>query len=178
MKKKKQKRLTGNQAAFINALISGLSQREAYKKAYNCTNAKDKSIDEKASRLLKEDHVWAKYTELLNQVRQQAEENAVISGERVVEELAAIAFSDIKNYLEYVPDETKPGRYLYRIKDISNEDTRAILTIKYDKAGNGMPILHSKIQALTKLLELYHPEIMHDDAGVKIMFEESEGYDE
>ena len=40
--------LTPKQEMFVQALIAGKSQREAYKEAYNATNMKDETIDVRA----------------------------------------------------------------------------------------------------------------------------------
>ena len=40
--------LTPKQEAFVQALIAGKSQREAYKEAYNAANMKDETIDVRA----------------------------------------------------------------------------------------------------------------------------------
>ena len=44
-------KLTNKQEAFVLALIEGKSQREAYRSAYKADRMKDKTVDEKASRL-------------------------------------------------------------------------------------------------------------------------------
>ena len=64
--------LTPKQEAFVQALIAGKSQREAYKEAYNATNMKDKTIDEKACVLFKTDKVRKRYEELLEEHKQKA----------------------------------------------------------------------------------------------------------
>ena len=64
--------LTPKQEAFVQALIAGKSQREAYKEAYNAANMKDKTIDEKACVLFKTDKVRKRYEELLEEHKQKA----------------------------------------------------------------------------------------------------------
>lgn len=56
--------LTPKQEKFVQALISGKSQRAAYKEAYNTANMKDETIDSKACLVLKNDKVRARYDEL------------------------------------------------------------------------------------------------------------------
>ena len=46
-------KLTVKQEKYVQGLFAGLSQREAYKQAYNCENMTDKTIDEKACKLSK-----------------------------------------------------------------------------------------------------------------------------
>ena len=63
--------LTVKQEIFVQRLIEGYSQREAYKFAYDCDNMKDETIDTRASRLLKECKVRARYEELKNELKQK-----------------------------------------------------------------------------------------------------------
>lgn len=57
-------KLTQKQEKFVQALISGKSQREAYKEAYNAANMKDSTVDSNACRLLNNSKVAARYNEL------------------------------------------------------------------------------------------------------------------
>ena len=57
-------KLTQKQEKFVQALISGKSQREAYKEAYNAANMKDTTIDKRACELLKNGKVAERYEEL------------------------------------------------------------------------------------------------------------------
>ena len=57
-------KLTQKQEKFVQALISGKSQREAYKEAYNAANMKDSTVDSNACRLLNNSKVAARYEEL------------------------------------------------------------------------------------------------------------------
>ena len=63
--------LTTKQEIFVQRLIEGYSQREAYKFAYDCENMKDETIDTRASRLFKECKVSARYEELKNELKQK-----------------------------------------------------------------------------------------------------------
>lgn len=58
--------LTLKQEKFVQGLLDGLSQREAYKQAYNCGKISDKSIDELASRLFNNVKVRSRYNRLLD----------------------------------------------------------------------------------------------------------------
>ena len=64
--------LTAKQEQFVQNLINGMSQREAYKNSYNAENMLDKTIDNKACNLLKKDNVRARYKELLDEMKEQA----------------------------------------------------------------------------------------------------------
>lgn len=58
--------LTYKQEQFIQGLLDGLSQLEAYKQAYNCENMSDSTIASNASRLFKNSKIIARYSRLLD----------------------------------------------------------------------------------------------------------------
>ena len=64
--------LTIKEEIFIQRRIEGYSQTEAYRFAYDCENMKDKTVTEKASKLMAKDNVRARYEELLNEHKQKA----------------------------------------------------------------------------------------------------------
>lgn len=84
--------LTAKREAYINNLIAGMSQREAYRAAFNTKSASDKTIDNKASKLLQIAEVRARYDELRGEVTKAAEAAAVASAVEVLSELTNIAF--------------------------------------------------------------------------------------
>ena len=64
--------LTAKQEIFVQRLIEGNSQREAYKFAYNAENMKDETIDNKASLLFSKGEIRARYQELLEEHKKKA----------------------------------------------------------------------------------------------------------
>ena len=60
-------KLTLKQELFVQGIISGLSQRQAYRKAYKAEKMSDETVDSKASELLKNGKVTVRYRELLKQ---------------------------------------------------------------------------------------------------------------
>ncbi|NCB65115.1 MAG: hypothetical protein EOM48_02955 [Bacilli bacterium] len=64
--------LTAKQEKYVQGLVAGLSQRQAYKEAYNTGSMKDETIDNKASKLFKENEVRARYNELIKQHNEKA----------------------------------------------------------------------------------------------------------
>lgn len=58
-------RLTPKQELYVQALVSGASQRTAYKAAYSTRTMRDKTVDEKASRLFAQSKIRARYDELM-----------------------------------------------------------------------------------------------------------------
>ncbi len=85
--------LTTKQEKFVQELVKGKSQREAYKEAYNVKTMKDENIDSKASKLFAEDKVRARYEELIN----QSAEQALWTREQAINDLIMIKDEAIKH---------------------------------------------------------------------------------
>lgn len=71
-----------------------------------------------------------------------------VTEERVLQELAKIAFDDIKNHIGYSTDEN--GEMVIRIKDSDGADTRAVAEVKNSKSGFSFK-MYNKLTALLKL---------------------------
>ncbi len=65
-------KLTPKQEKFVQGLLSGLSQREAYKQSYDCSNMKDSTIDVKASELFANGKIRVRYDELMGEHKNKA----------------------------------------------------------------------------------------------------------
>lgn len=59
--------LTAKQEKFVQGLVKGLSQRQAYKEAYNAENMADKTIDNEAYLLFKNPDISERYNELMQE---------------------------------------------------------------------------------------------------------------
>lgn len=64
--------LTPKQETFVQAIIKGKSQRQAYKEAYDTSKMKDETIDNRAYQLFKKDEVKARYNELMEEHKNKA----------------------------------------------------------------------------------------------------------
>ena len=64
--------LTTKQELFIQGLIKGYSQREAYKMAYEADNMKNETIDKRASELFSKGEIKGRYEELKNELKEKA----------------------------------------------------------------------------------------------------------
>lgn len=160
------KRLTQKQEKFIQELIKGKSQREAYKTAYNASNMADKTIDEKASRLFKQDKLRARYEQLRDKVIKRTEEKAIITAEEIIREIVNIAKDDVSNYLDFrtekvpvgVDDEgnlIKDYRIIIDTKDSKTIDTKNISEVSLGKDGQFKFKLYERDKALYKLAEIF-----------------------
>lgn len=65
-------KLTTKQEIFVQQLIAGQSQRQAYRQAYKTDRMSEQSIDVQASKLIKDPKVTLRYRELLKQFSNMA----------------------------------------------------------------------------------------------------------
>lgn len=65
-------KLTTKQEIFVQQLVAGQSQRQAYRQAYKTDRMSEQSIDVQASKLIKDPKVTLRYRELLKQFSNMA----------------------------------------------------------------------------------------------------------
>ena len=156
-------KLTDKQERFVQELVKGKSQREAYKVAYSDCKASDKTIDEYACRLIKQDKVLARYRVLHDRLMEEAEKECIISAKEVLQELKRIGFSDITQFLSYktvktvVAYDKDTGEPIIdyvpvvEFLDSGTVDGRVISEISVNAKGGFSFKLHDKMAALDKL---------------------------
>jgi hypothetical protein len=126
--------LTPKQEKFVQGLFKGLSQRQAYKEAYDTSNWKDSSIDEKAYQLSKNVHIMSRLRELQETITQ----NNKWTVEKLIEE-----FEELKDRCKMnIP-----------VLDRQGEPTGEY---KFDSAG-----AVKSLENIGKLLGMYEEKIKH-----------------
>jgi phage terminase small subunit len=83
-------RLTVKQEKYVQGLFAGLTQREAYKQAFNCTNMLDKTVDETACKLASDRKIITR----LNELQEEFKNRNMVTVERVLAEYAKLGFFD------------------------------------------------------------------------------------
>lgn len=83
-------KLTDKQEKFVQGLLRGLSQRQAYKESYNAKNMKDNTIDRRASELFNKGVIKARYDQLHKKLAQKAEEEGLLSATDVLRKLTEL----------------------------------------------------------------------------------------
>jgi hypothetical protein len=78
--------LTPKQEKFVQGLFSGLSQRQAYKQAYNAEKMLDATIDKKACELIKE----SKLSGRLRELQAEDTQNSKWTREKLIAEFEAL----------------------------------------------------------------------------------------
>ena len=85
--------LTPKQEKFVQNLVSGMSQREAYKNSYNASKMKDSTIDKRASELFNKGEIKGRYNEIIEKA---SDETIMTAKERMIW-LTKVIKGDIKN---------------------------------------------------------------------------------
>lgn len=86
--------LNAKQEKFINNIVSGMSQRQAYKDAYQ-VNYNEDAIDNNASKLFNKDEVQARYKELIEKAQDKAIMSAIERKKWLTEVIQNIQCEDI-----------------------------------------------------------------------------------
>lgn len=87
--------LTDRQEKFVEELIKGKSQRQAYKAVYICKGWKDRSIDNNASKLFNKPVVMARYQELKKKADEKTGLTAAQVRAMIIEQLYKISTGQI-----------------------------------------------------------------------------------
>jgi phage terminase small subunit len=82
--------LTAKQEVFVQNLVKGMSQADAYRSAYSTKNMSDKTIHEAASRLMADSKVSAR----VNELREQLAGKTIMSAQKRLEWLTEQIASD------------------------------------------------------------------------------------
>ena len=136
--------LTPKQEKFVRNLVSGMSQREAYRNSYNAKNMKPESMDKKASALFSRVDIRSRYNELI----EKANEKVEIKADDILRELKAIAFSNGSDYAQI-----KNGKlYFKNTDDLSDEKKKAISCIKKTKDSKSIET-YDKLKAIDMLVK-------------------------
>ena len=156
-------RLTEKQEKFVQELVKGKSQREAYKEAYEKSRLwKDTAVDTQASILFKNSKVLERYNELMDRLVKESEDECIVTAKEVLRELKRIGFADIKDYLSYKTAKTVVERdpvtgepvidyqQIIDVLDSDQVDGRVIEEVSI-KRGTFTFKMYDKMAALDKL---------------------------
>lgn len=121
------KSLTPKQEQFAQNITLCQTQSDAYRNAFGQGNMSDKTINEKASKLMALDKVKAR----VGQLQEETAKRNEISIDKVVKELALIAFQD--------PREMFDKNTLKDITDLDEETARVLaeVTVRREKTQDG-----------------------------------------
>jgi phage terminase small subunit len=108
--------LTAKQEKFIQNIVKGMSQRQAYKDAYNAENMKDETIDSEASILFNDQKVSERYKELIQQLEDETIMTA-IEKRRMLKEMAINRENSVTDRIKAIDTDNKmAGEYTTKIE--------------------------------------------------------------
>lgn len=114
--------LTPKQERFIQNIVSGMSQRQAYKDAYNAENMQDDTIDVRACELFNDSKIKVRYQELMNKLEDEAIMTA-IEKRRMLKEMATNCNNSITDRIKAIDTDNKmAGEYVTKIDADVNTD--------------------------------------------------------
>lgn len=138
--------LTPKQQAYVEARVKGAGPSEAYRLAYSADRMSPNAIAVEASRLESHPNVSL----ILTSVTQKALTTLEVTAERVLQEYARIAFSDMRHFASV----NKDGIDLKDSDDWSDDDAAAVAELGETTSKDGGSVrfkLHSKTAALDAL---------------------------
>ena len=84
--------LTMKQEKFVQGIINGMSQREAYKNAYSAKNMSDNAIDREASLLMKNPKISQRHKELVDAMAK----HSIMTAQERMEYCTKVLLGEIK----------------------------------------------------------------------------------
>lgn len=117
--------LTAKQEHFARCIIEGMSQADAYRTAYKPQNYTDKTIWEKASRLMAEDKVKSRVAELRDEIAKES----IMSAKERLEWLTRVVKDEVPDYkdgIESRPDLNTKIRAVDTMNKMTGEYTTKI----------------------------------------------------
>lgn len=140
--------LTPKQERYVQGLVSGLSQREAYRCAYKSERMKPDTIDNAASRLLKDPKITARYDELMT-------------------ELASRVLWDREKAVEVLMESLEASRGMVRLSCEVWTDDEGIERRHYDVPRNASRVVIDIVAELNRMFRIH--ESTSDDGRVVIV---------
>jgi len=153
----KGRMLTTKQERFVQELIKGKSQREAYRIAYpGAEKWKDNSVDREASVMFKNPKISQRYEELKKKTEEKITYDAAEVKNIIIETMLSIVKADVMN---------------------DNVDGKAVKNKHWDRNGKVVYDHYDKVEASKMLIGLLGIESLQEDSGVHIHLHSSEEYD-
>ena len=154
----KGRMLTTKQERFVQELIKGKSQREAYKIAYPASKTwkKDNAVDSKASQLFNDAKIKQRYEELKKKTEEKVTYDAAEVKNIIIDTMLSIVKADVMN---------------------DNVDGKAVKNKHWDRNGKVVYDHYDKVEASKMLIGLLGIENASDTNSINIHLHSSEEYD-
>lgn len=111
--------LTLKQERYVQELVKGKSQREAYRAAYDASRMKPNSIDTKASLLFQKVEIRERYNELMEESKSKTADDAESMRAFIIETYKRIASGDL---CEESTEEDAEGKTIRKRKTVKPSD--------------------------------------------------------
>ena len=149
--------LTNRQEKFVQELVKGKSQREAYKIAYPASlKWKENTVDSRASVLMRNEKVSKRYEELKKKIENRTVYDAAEVRQVILDTLMAIVTAD-------VADDVVDGR--------------AVKNKRWDSRNRVIYDHYDKLEAAKMLREMLGIDTEGENSGIHIHLHSSEEYD-
>lgn len=137
--------LTKKQEDFCNNFMETGNASEAYRRSYSCDNMKAETVNRKAIEVFQNGKVTARIKVLQDDLKAHSD----IKKNAILEELSAIAFSEIREYIVF-----NGKKITFKPFDkLTNRQAKAIESIK--KGRNGIELrLHGKSWAIERICKM------------------------
>lgn len=160
--------LTDKQERYVQELIKGKSQRDAYKTAYpSSLKWSDKTVDEAACRLFNNSKVNARYHQLHDRLIKEAEDDCIVDAKAVLKELSNIAFANVTDFVNVESDELGSKVKINNTATLPDDKKAALAEIGTTQAGIRIK-QHDKVKALELLgkhLKLFTDKVETELSG-------------
>ena len=153
-----ERMLTPKQEKFVQELLKGKSQRQAYRSAYpSSLKWKDATVDKRASEALKNRVILGRYEELKKKVENRTVYDAAEVRQTILDMLMAIVTAD-------VADDAVDGR--------------AVKNKRWDSRNRVVYDHYDKLEAAKMLREMLGIDPIDTSNGITIKIENGQNYDE
>ena len=153
----KERMLTPKQEKFVQELVKGKSQRQAYRSAYpSSLKWKDATVDSRASNAMKNGKILARYEELKKKVADRTVYDAAEVRQTILDTLMAILTADVAD---------------------GDVDGRAVKNKRWDSKNRVIYDHYDKLEAAKMLREMLGIDSGTEDEGIHIHLHTPEGYD-
>jgi phage terminase small subunit len=127
--------VTPKQEAFALAYSRLMNASDAYREVYDVRRSTSKSVNEMASRLLKN----VKVASMIAEIRARAEDTTILTVERTRAELARVCFSDVRKLCN-------PDGSLKKVNELDADTAAAVASFEVDEVQIGDKVVRRTIK--------------------------------
>ncbi len=166
--------LTDKQEKFIEEIISGKTQIEAYKSAYDASKMKDSSIRSRASEVFLNPNVQARYNEIRAAALKSSSHDAEEIRAKVINQDFYSAFYDVADYYEVRGDlmQVRP------LDQLTPAQRAAIKEVRTTSLGWTYYVFNDRRDAIESLKELFklNEDQQDDNRAEVVLSDDLEAY--